>query len=98
MNLGVLCKAACGWRLGGSTAFSLCTFGGLLAHIRCNESDNCDAADIREPFAAFVSFQRIQPGHPLHKIVISAACSLTSACHFGGNYAKSAANATIITF
>jgi hypothetical protein len=47
-------------------------FGGALPSIRCDGSDNCDAADTREPFAALsgisrgsrhakVSIQRIAP-------------------------------------
>lgn len=32
--------------------------GGLLLCIRCNDTDNCDAADTPEPSAAFVQFQR----------------------------------------
>jgi len=39
-------------------SFLLCIFGGFLAYIRCDNTDICDAADIREPSAALVPFQR----------------------------------------
>ena len=48
----------------------------------------CSAVALAERFAAFVSFQWQQPGHPLHKNVNSAPRSLTSACHFSGKYAQ----------
>jgi len=41
--------------------------------------------------AALMSFQRITPDLLLTKNVDSAPRSLTSACHFSGNYAISAA-------
>ena len=65
-----------------------CIFGSLLPHIHRNGSANCAAADIQEPSAALVSFQRYQPGQPPCKNVNSADCSLTSASHFGGFYAN----------
>jgi hypothetical protein len=65
---------------------------------RCNGSDLCAAADICEPTAAFVSFQRHQPKEPRCKILDSAPCSLTSACRFSGKYAKYAIKLRITYF
>jgi hypothetical protein len=45
------------------------------------------AVDIREHFASFVSFQRIQPSIPFAFCVISAAFRRLPACHFGGKNA-----------
>jgi hypothetical protein len=48
---------------------------------------NCTAVALREKFAELVSFQQHQPSLLPHKILTSAPCSLTSACHFSGNHA-----------
>ncbi len=45
---------------------------------------NATAVALAEHSAAKVSFQRHQPGYPLHKIVDSAVSPLSPACHFGG--------------
>jgi len=64
----------------------------LLLYIHCNDTDNCDAADIRELPAALASFQWHQPSQPPHKNVNSAVSPVLPACHFGGLNAKSVTN------
>jgi hypothetical protein len=63
---------------------------------------NDTAVALTEPSAAFVSFQRHQPGIPLTQNVNSAPRSLTAACQFSGSIAISAAiavtTATFTTF
>ena len=54
---------------------------------------NDTAVALAEPPAGFVSFRRQQPSFPPTQNVNSAACSLTSACHFGGKCANCAENA-----
>ncbi len=47
---------------------------------------NDTAAALAEPFAEFVSFRWQQPSFPPTQNANSAACSLTAACHFSGNF------------
>jgi hypothetical protein len=49
---------------------------------------NCTAVALTELPAAFVSFRWQQPSLPPTQNVNSAPCSLTSACYFGGKFAK----------
>ena len=68
----------------------LCSFGGSLPAIRCDGTDNCDAADTREPSAAFAPIQRPTPSHPPTQNVNSAASRHLPASHFGGKSAQTA--------
>jgi len=63
-------------------------FGGFLPHIRCDGTDNCDAADTAGPSAALAPFQRIQPSFSRHENVNSAVSPVLPASHFSGKYAK----------
>ncbi len=67
-----------------------CIFGDFLPHIRCDSTDICDAADIRESSAANAPFQRHQPSQPPAQNVDSAASPVLPACHFSGSIANSA--------